>query len=251
MESNLKVAELEKKRIENLKNLGYMCFNLLIGNDNAASTDFVNKMYEMKGCFNRIELLRRTGTNPESIARYLKTLDDKAVEMGCLCYNSYVDRNSANKNISDYCITISELNNKILNEKNLVKEDKSAFYDLPRSEVYTDKEPQIENKTENKIENKTVNNGFENVKSNNVVNNTTNLNNEEKVGLNNNSAMSGADSVSGAPVKNNTEENKGVQKIKVDYPYGMEPIPVNAKVCVCGYRNREYARFCGKCGAKI
>lgn len=48
------------------------------------------------------------------------------------------------------------------------------------------------------------------------------------------------------------EKKHGTQsKLKVTCPYGMEPIPVHFKQCICGYRNQSEARFCGKCGAKL
>ncbi len=51
-----------------------------------------------------------------------------------------------------------------------------------------------------------------------------------------------------APAPRDTEKETG---LKVNCPYGMEPIPVNFKLCGCGYRNRSEARYCAKCGAKL
>lgn len=45
--------------------------------------------------------------------------------------------------------------------------------------------------------------------------------------------------------------SKEKNDFKMTLPYGMEMIPVDAKVCKCGYRNRSIAKYCGKCGAKL
>jgi len=40
-------------------------------------------------------------------------------------------------------------------------------------------------------------------------------------------------------------------KMDTSIPKGMEPIPLNNILCICGYRNRFDAVYCARCGVKL
>lgn len=175
---------LEQARNDRIKSLGFLCYNLYV--------DGIIIFPEMNGAVQSIkEILNCLPLNGrdsvDSNYAYIQELklNEKLVELGCVCFNLYVDNRLFNNNILSLCDSISSINYEIANGLKIPSVYKS--YD-----------------------------------------NFENLSQDDK-----------------------KRTYKTHSKLKINCPYGMEPIPVNFKKCICGYRNKFEARFCGKCGAKL
>lgn len=172
---------LETERVDVIKNLGYLCYNLHI--DGAIAFPEMKMLVdEIKQCINS----SRSSDNSANIVllnAQQARLEEKISELGCICYNLYVDKKLLNEKILNLCIALSSINGRIVSGNGML--------------------------TDNIRER--VNSGNE-------------------------------------PI---SETNNVYDKFKVNCPYGMEPIPANYKRCVCGYRNRPEAVYCGRCGAKL
>lgn len=174
-------AVLEQSREDKIKALGFLCYNLYV--------DGVMTFPEMNGTVDDIKkrldyilTLRQNNSDSEYVNTQETELNGKLTELGCTCYNLYIDSKLFNNEVLSLCDSISSINHEIKNGLSV-----SARY-----EYQPEKEKSV---SENK----------------------------------------------------NTTQSK----LKVSCPYGMEPIPTNFKKCICGYRNKPEARFCGKCGAKL
>lgn len=174
---------LRQSRNDKIKALGFLCYNLYV--------DGVLIFPEMNGIVNDI---KRTLNNLLALrqnnidANYLKTqetaLNEKLTELGCVCYNLYVDSKLFNNQVLSLCDSISLINHEITNALSAPQYKYPSSFEMPENYI------------------------------------------DEK-------------------------RNVTQSKLKVTCPYGMEPIPPDFKKCVCGYRNKSEARFCGKCGAKL
>lgn len=160
---------LEQSRNDKIKALGFLCYNLYV--------DKVMNFPEMNGIVNDIKetlsyllVLRQNNTDDSFILIQESKLDEKLTELGCICYNLYVDSKLFNNQLLSLCDSISSISHEISN---------GLTTPSPQEEI------------------------------------------EKQTGLKN------------------------------SCPYGMEPIPANPRKCVCGYRNKAVAKFCGKCGAKL
>lgn len=175
---------LEQSRSDKIKTLGFLCYNQYV--------DGVMVFPEMNGIVNDIRqtlnymlALRENNMDVKYLYMQEASLNEKLIELGCICYNLYVDSKLFNNQVLSLCDAISSINHEITNGLQA-----SSHYEYPSSY-------------------------------------------EE-------------------PVKPVREKKSVTQsKLKVTCPYGMEPIPVGFKRCMCGYRNRPEARYCGKCGAKL
>jgi hypothetical protein len=110
------------------------------------------------------------------------SLNEQLTDLGCICYNLYVDSKLFNSKVLSLCDLISSINREIAYDSKVSPQ--KSYKTKPTSLI-------IENK------------------------------------------------------------NVTQSKFKINCPYGMELIPLNFKECICGYRNRSEARYCGKCGAKL
>lgn len=171
---------LQNARNEKIKSLGFLCYNLYV--------DGVMVFPEMNGIVDEIRktlgylvFLRRNNMNFDYIQLQEKELNEKLSELGCVCYNLYVDSRLFNSNVLSLCDSISTINHEIT----------AGFSPSPQ--------------------------------------------------------YAAAQCGDGGELS----EKKLESGLKVTCPYGMEPIPINFKQCVCGYRNKSEAWFCGKCGAKL
>ncbi len=175
---------LEQSRNDKIKALGFLCYNLHVD-----GTMFFPEMNEMvddiKKTLNYLLALRQSNSGAEYLQIQEKRLNEKLVELGCICYNLYVDNKLFNSEILSLCNSISSINREITDGLKVASQQENLS-------------------------------GFE-------------------------------------ESKRSVKENKNVtqSKLKITCPYGMEPIPANFKRCICGYRNKPEARFCGKCGAKL
>ncbi len=175
---------LEQSRNEKIKALGFLCYNLYI--DGVMAFPEMNEAVgDIKRTLNCLLTLRQYNTDTNYLHMQEDGLNDKLTELGCICYNLYVDSKLFNNKILSLCNSISSINYEIADGlKTFSQEEYPSSYEELQKPI--------------------------------------------------------------------TERRNVTQsKLKVTYPYGMEPIPVNYKQCVCGYRNKSEARFCGKCGAKL
>lgn len=175
---------LEQARNDKIKTLGFLCYNLYV--------DGVMVFPEMNGIVNDIKrtlsyllVLRQSNTDVNYLNVQETSLDEKLTELGCICYNLYVDSKLFNNKVLSLCDSISSINHEITNGLQA-----TSHYEYPSS--YEEPTPSV-----------------------------------------------------------SKEKNTTHSKLKVECPYGMEPIPPDYKRCMCGYRNKSEAIFCGKCGAKL
>lgn len=175
---------LEATRIDKIKDLGFIGYNLYV--DGIMSfPEMYTACAEIKSAINSISALRRRSEGHDTIGMQERRLDAKLIELGCVCYNLYVDNRLFDGRVLSLCGSISTINSQI-----------SAIPQQPdRSQVAS-------------------------------------------YGQTEENALS-------------EEKNVTQSKMKITCPYGMEPIPEGFKRCVCGYRNRPDAKFCGKCGARL
>lgn len=175
---------LEQSRKDKIKDLGFLCYNLYV--DGAMGfTEIRELVKNIKDKFNEITVLRKNNVGSDYLKMQEFELNEKLVELGCVCYNLYVDNRLFNNKVLSLCDSICSINHEMTNGFKV-----SEQYEYPES-----------------------------------------CENPELL----------------------FDERKNVtqSKLKVTYPYGMEPIPTDFKKCLCGYRNKSIARFCGKCGAKL
>lgn len=177
---------LEQSRMEKLNVLGILCYNLY--------TDGIFSFPEMYGLVDDIKtkmtylmLLKQKNEALEVIQQQEEALMGRLTELGCFCYNYYIDGKFVNKDILSLCDSISTLSQRIRTARSVQK---------PVSDMQ---------------------------------------------------APCGQPVQSAQP----TSEHMSVSTSQENVPYGMEPIPIHYKQCVCGYRNKEEAWFCGKCGSKL
>lgn len=197
MTDNIKDS-LEKERMDRLKELGYLCYNLSLGNNSISEYETtINVMRTY--AFNMTS--GRVNNREDDLLRYSEMLNEKATELGCACFNRYIDNELTSGGMMELCASISEINSKIAaaNEQ---------FYDR-----FNDVTPTAPEAGQDSME-------------------YNGMPPEGSIVFSVNSKNPHSD-------------------LRINYPYGMEPIPTNAKICACGYRNRSYAVYCGKCGAKL
>jgi len=175
---------LEQSRNDKIKTLGFLCYNLYV--DGVMVFPEMNGIVEdIKKTLNYLLVLRQNNIDANYLHMQETSLNEKLTELGCICYNLYVDSKLFNNKVLSLCDSISSINHEITNGLKA-----PSHYDYPSSY-------------------------------------------EESV----------------KPVSE--KRNVTQSRLKVTCPYGMEPIPANFKRCMCGYRNKPEARFCGKCGAKL
>ena len=197
MTDNIK-DRLEKERIDRLKDLGYLCYNLSLGNN--TMSDFETTINVMRTYASNMTN-GRINNRREDLVKYSEMLNEKAAELGCACFNRYVDKELTSGGMMELCASISEINNKIA---------------AANEQLYDGQDDMMQYTPE--------------------------------------AAQSGVEYNSMLPENNivfSVNNKNPNSDLRMNYPYGMEPIPINAKICVCGYRNRSYAVYCGKCGAKL
>ena len=189
---------LEEERIERLKELGYLCYNLSLGSD--VMSDFETTINVMRACANN---MTHVNGGASDLLSYREMLDEKAAELGCACFNRYIDKELLSGGMLEICASISELNSRIANSAQQPEDEQKAAV------TYTPECWQTNDDLE-----------YDNLKQK-------------------------------SEVVFSVSDSNHHSDLRMNYPYGMEPIPTNAKICTCGYRNREYAVYCGRCGVKL
>lgn len=176
---------LEQSRNDKIEALGFLCYNLYI--DGSMTFPNADEIVDgIKADLNFLLTLRKNDINPSYLQMQEDSLNEKLIELGCICYNLYIDNKLFNNKVLSLCDSISSINHEIANGL------------VPSARVDYGSQNHME------------------------------MNNAE------------------GEYKNTTQS-----KLKITCPYGMEQIPVNFKRCRCGYRNRNDAKYCAKCGAKL
>lgn len=175
---------LEQSREDKIKNLGFLCYNLYVDGI-MVFPEMIDMGEDIEHALKHLLYLRKNKVDANYVYMQETALNEKITELGCICYNLYVDSKLFNNKVLSLCNSISSINSEIANSL-----DFSLKCEYPSS----CEEP-----------------------------------------------------------KSPTDKKRNVtqSKLKITCPYGMEPIPYDFKRCVCGYRNKSEARFCGKCGAKL
>lgn len=186
--SNLSCKELEKMRDEKAKELGYICYNISVDNKGVFK-ELLEDINCIKEYFSKISMFKKNGIAEKYITQYMESADDKAMEIGYLCFNMYVDKKLDFENMTNICEEISEISKAIYNAKN-------------------------------------------------------NGGNMENVSNNDYGKYEAANNAEAYSNKNNKES-------KIDNSVKIEPIPNDFKQCLCGYKNKKIALYCGKCGLKL
>lgn len=187
---------LDGMRNDKIKDLGYLCYNMFIDGTNI-SPEFRNLVLDMHNYILYIKALRREHQFDINLSLYEGKLNEKAMELGCLYFNMYIDNKVYSDRAAELCNSISSLNQMICSKPTQAANGmKPSPYDA-----------------------------YEVQESNNKYSSIWDKEKKNKV--------------------------TSQRKLKISSPYGMEPIPTNFKKCSCGYRNYSFARYCGKCGAKL
>lgn len=175
---------LEQSRNDKVKALGFLCYNLYI--DGVMAFPEMNEIVDdIKEAFNYLSALRQNNMDANYLHVQETALNEKLTELGCICYNLYVDSKLFHNELLSLCDSILSINHEMVHGL-----ESSSQHKYPSSCEEAER-----------------------------------------------------------PVSK--KRNVTQSKLKVTCPYGMEPIPANFKRCMCGYRNKSEARFCGKCGAKL
>lgn len=174
---------LQQSRNDKIKTLGFLCYNLYV--DGVMAFPEMNGIVDdIKKTLNYLLVLRQNNIDANYLQMQETTLDEKLTELGCICYNLYVDSKLFNSQVLSLCDSISSINHEITNGLRVSQYEYPSGFEKPKRHI-------------------------------------------------------------------SEKRNVTQSKLKVTCPYGMELIPSDFKKCVCGYRNKSEARFCGKCGAKL
>ena len=196
--SDVNISALNSMRSDKIKDLGYLCYNMAVSGSDMLP-EFGNLIHDIHKCIQYINALRESNRKDFQTAYYENMLDDKAMELGCLYFNMYVDKKVYSDKAAELCGSISNLNHMI----NIGGIDR----DISDYSEALGKNPHRPKVTEERY---TQEQDFY-----------------------------------------RSAEPASQERIKINVPYGMEPIPTDFKRCRCGYRNRSIAKYCGKCGAKL
>lgn len=161
---------LNETRTDKIVSLGFLCYSLYV--------DGIVVSPRLNGVVRDISFMLSPSPRGGSITNEA-ALKNKLTELGCLCYNLYVDNNLINGRVLSLCSSIA-----LINEE------------LRKQACPVTVQPDI---------------------------------------MSEQSASSALPQVLPA----------------VSCPPGLEPVPVNPRVCLCGYKNLQRANFCGKCGLKL
>ncbi len=124
---------LEQSRNDKIKTLGFLCYNLYV--DGVMTFPEMNEIVnDIKKTLNYLLVLRQNNINPEYLKMQETTLNEKLTELGCICYNLYVDSKLFNNKVLSLCDSISSINHEIVNGlKAPVQTDNDLYnYQEPR-----------------------------------------------------------------------------------------------------------------------
>lgn len=213
-------SSLEEVRKDKLKVLGIVCYNLHI--DRAVVLpETENTIISIKSILEKYLQIKRTKENIALLNIYEAKFDEKFVKIGCICFNLYVDARLFDERLVSVCREVATINYKINCEANYKKVQDSRNMCAAGNNL--------------KQHNLSESQGIPNCKTDTT--GTANANTYTSQNQNKS--------------KRKKSQTKTQNDFNVYVPYGMEPIPAGFKKCMCGYKNKPEARFCGKCGAKL
>lgn len=219
---------LEEVRKDKLKTLGVICYNLYIDRL-VVLPETENTIISIKNILEKYLQVKRTKENLGLLNVYEAKIAEKLVKIGCICFNLYVDARLFDERLVSGCREIATINYKINCEANYKKVQASRNMQATGSNLKQhnlNKSQNIPNRKAETID--TVD-----------VNTYTNQNKSKR-----------KKKQTQTQTKNPTKTQTQIE-FQASVPYGMEPIPIDYKKCMCGYKNKSEARFCGKCGAKL
>ncbi|MCH5185842.1 MAG: zinc ribbon domain-containing protein [Oscillospiraceae bacterium] len=118
--------DLEQSRIEKIKTLGLLCYNLYI--DGVIVFAGMNETVDsISNSLDYLLMLRQNNSNEVYLKTQESSLNEKLENLGLDCYNLYVDRKLLDNRILTLCASISELNLEL--NKEITYTGSSAPYD--------------------------------------------------------------------------------------------------------------------------
>jgi len=107
---------LNAQRDEKIKNLGYLCYNLVI--DSAISApEFAAPVGRMQNLMTKLAICRSAGAESEA-QQYEAALDDGAMQLGCLYFNMHIENRVNYAPADGLCVFIAEMSKAIMNKSN-------------------------------------------------------------------------------------------------------------------------------------
>ena len=105
---------LEQSRTDKIKSLGFLCYNLYV--DGVIVFPDMNEIVEdIRTALNNLLVLRQSNAGTDYMQIQESNLNEKLTELGCICYNLYVDSKLFNNEILALCDSISSINHEIAN----------------------------------------------------------------------------------------------------------------------------------------
>ena len=252
---------LEQSRTEKLIHLGFLCYNLYV-DATMVFPEMCGVAEEIKRALDALMELKKSNPNNPLLQMQEAWLNDKLAEMGCICYNLYIDSKLINNKVLSLCDSITSINREIIEGEPTPAED-DGVNDLEAA-VKTEEDPDRKEEmpdTEQKEEAEETASleemSFmalsplvaEETETDSAPAESSKIPESDPMSC---SAMSEPEMPELArPNPSQGEKPTTFSKMRVSCPFGMELIPAGYKRCGCGYRNRPEARFCGKCGAKL
>lgn len=124
---------LERSRNDKIKTLGFLCYNLYV--DGVMAFPEMNGIIDnIKRTLNYLLVLRQNDIDTDHLRIQETALNEELTELGCICYNLYVDRKLFNNNVLSLCDSISSINHEITNGLKA-----SSQYEYPSSYEISEK----------------------------------------------------------------------------------------------------------------
>ena len=274
---------LDKKREDALKNLGFLGYNLYI-DKRLTFGEMTAVVAEIKEAMARIQTFRQSEMHAAGLKAQEQLLDDKIMELGFMCYNFYIDKKIFNDEMLKVCEEIDGINNEIANDSgageilpSIIPEEEPApaveeSEPLAGAAAMPEGEdslcaPDLFPATEAAVEELNTPPVADYSTPPVADYSTPPVADYSTPPVADYSTPPVADystppvaDYSTPPVADYSAdaqaapaesiENWG-QVMGDESTEGMEPIPEDFKRCMCGYKNKPYANFCGKCGARL
>ncbi len=108
-EKNLKI-----KRNDEIKALGFLCYNLYV--DGVMTLPEMSESVDgIKRTLDYLLVLRQNNFSTDYMQMQEDTLNTRLTELGCICYNMYIDKRLFNSKVLSICDSISSINDEIKN----------------------------------------------------------------------------------------------------------------------------------------
>ena len=121
MERNFKTA-LEQLRSDKIKSLGFLCYNLYV--DGAMKFPEMGETADDIGkILNHMTDVRKSNPGADYLQKQEDVLTEKLTDLGCICYNLYIDRKLFNNKVLSLCDNIASISSEIANGLTIVRQD--------------------------------------------------------------------------------------------------------------------------------